>query len=136
MIRRVKQSIMIEIRSTLCYDWFKGGGYPLINERLVAIRTQLGMSQRAFCKRLNLTQSTYAPFETGRCPMRDIYISLICRVYSVNETWFRTGEGEMFTDKSDSSLNELLEIYDGLTPSLKRFLLNQARELQELQGEM
>ena len=105
-----------------------------MNERLVAIRKSLEMSQRAFCKRLNITQSTYAPFETGRCPMRDIYISLICRVYNVNETWFRTGVGEMFVNpenKADRTLDELLSIYDSLKPPLKRLLLEQAKILQD-----
>ena len=107
-----------------------------VNKRLVAIRGHFGMSQREFCKRLGVTQSTYAPFETGRREMRDAYITLICRVYGVDETWFRTGEGEMFAEKADMSLDELLSIYDTLSPSLKRFLLRQAKGLQELQDEI
>lgn len=103
-----------------------------MKERLIELRNYFQMSQREFCEKMSLKQQTYAPFETGRRIIRDTYITLICQTYNVNEKWLRTGEGEMFIEKPDRQLDELLEIYDKLTPALKSFLLNHAKEIREL----
>lgn len=106
-----------------------------MKERLIELRKHLDLSQRAFAERLGMSQSTYAPLETGR-EIRDAYVKLICQAYDVNEKWFRTGEGEMFVKEPDHDLEELLRIYDNLPPSLKSFLIKQAKELQSLQDEI
>lgn len=36
----------------------------------------------------------------GRGEPSERTVSDICRLYDVNETWLRTGEGEMFTERS------------------------------------
>lgn len=107
-----------------------------MRERLVAIRTRYQMSQREFSGRLGMTQSTYAPLETGKRDIRDAYVKLICKTYGVSESWFRTGKGDMLTDMTDSELGKLLSIYDTLTPALRKSLLRQAKELQVLQEEI
>jgi len=107
-----------------------------MKERLIELRkNHFQMSQKEFAERLGMAQSTYAPLETGR-EIRDAYVKLICQAYNVNEEWLRTGEGEMFIEKPDRELEELLSIYDGLTPSLKKFLIKQAKDLQNLQDEI
>lgn len=105
-----------------------------MRERLIELRKFFDMSQREFAEKLGMAQSTYAPLEINR-EIRDAYVKLICQAYNVNEQWFRTGSGEMFNEKPDRELEELLKIYDGLTPSLKKFLLKQAKDLQALQIE-
>lgn len=107
-----------------------------MRERLLELRNYFKMSQREFCSKIGMKQGTFAPLETGIREIRDTYVKLICQAYNVNEEWFRTGKGEMFLEKPDRELEELLNIYDNLTPSLKRFLLNQAKELQSLQNEL
>ena len=108
-----------------------------MNERLLAIRKYFRLSQRDFCERLKITQSTYAPWETGKREIRDMYVRLICQAYGVNEEWFKNGTGEMFDDeKPDASLDELLNLFDGLSPLLKGYLLGQARGLRDLQREL
>jgi transcriptional regulator with XRE-family HTH domain len=106
-----------------------------VRERLIQFRKHLKLSQQAFAERIGMSQSTYAPLEKSR-EIRDAYVKLICNVYCVNEQWLRYGEGEMLSDKVDNSLNELLDIYDGLPSALQRFMLKQAKELQILQDEM
>jgi hypothetical protein len=54
----------------------------------------------------------------------------------VNEEWFRTGEGDMFITAPNRELDELLGVYDNLTPMLKSYLLKQARGIQDLQQEL
>ena len=41
---------------------------------------------------------------------RDSVIASICRLYNVNETWLRTGEGEMFLDLGPDA--QLEKIFD------------------------
>ena len=94
------------------------------------------MSQREFCRRLGMTQSTYAPLETGKREIRDAYVKLICQIYSINETWLKSGNGPMFAEEPDRKLEELLRIYDELKPCFKNFLLSQAKGLLNLQKEI
>ena len=67
-----------------------------MNERLKELRKALHLNQTEFGERLGLKQSTITNYEIGlRTPM-DSTIKSICDTYGVNETWLRTGEGEMF----------------------------------------
>jgi len=108
-----------------------------MRERLIELRKKyFDMSQREFCERLGMSQSTYAPLETGKRDIREAYAKLICQAYKVNEDWFKNGEGEIFEVQPDRELDELMGLYDNLTPMLKAYLLKQARGIQELQGEL
>lgn len=71
-----------------------------MNHRIRELRKTLGLTQTEFGKRLGIKQTTVAGYETGgRTPM-DAVISLICRQFQVNETWLRTGKGEMFSNRT------------------------------------
>ena len=56
-----------------------------MKERLKELRKALGLSQQEFSERINVAQSTYAHFETGRRELRDIHISQICTTFNVRE---------------------------------------------------
>lgn len=43
-----------------------------------------------------MKQNTIAQYEIGRTIPSDAIIFSICREFNVNETWLKTGEGEMF----------------------------------------
>lgn len=83
-----------------------------MKERLKELRAALGVGQIEFSKRINVAQSTYAQFETGRREPRDIHISQICTTFNVNEHWLRTGEGEMFLAGNSELIDGLVEKYD------------------------
>lgn len=71
-----------------------------MNHRIRELRKTLGLTQTEFGKQLGIKQTTVAGYETGgRTPM-DAVISLICRQFQVNETWLRTGKGEMFSNRT------------------------------------
>lgn len=74
-----------------------------MDERLKELRKFLHLNQAEFARQTNISQSMVAAFETGIRKVKDIHISQICTAFNVNESWLRTGEGEMFV-KSDSSL--------------------------------
>ena len=73
-----------------------------MNNRVKAIRksTQTHLSQEAFGKRLGVTGAAISKIESGERNLTDQLIISICQIFHVNETWLRTGEGSMFTERS------------------------------------
>lgn len=75
-----------------------------MNERIKQVRKKLGLNQTQFGERIGIKQTTVAGYETGARVPLDTVITSICREFSVNEVWLRTGEGgedNMFTKLSD-----------------------------------
>ena len=77
-----------------------------MNKRLKELRKALNMTQTEFAERLGAKQSTIATYEIGRNVPSDPIVHSICVAFNVNETWLRTGEGEMFVAPSEFSLDE------------------------------
>ncbi|MEY9975266.1 helix-turn-helix domain-containing protein [Lysinibacillus sp. RC79] len=75
-------------------------------ERLKEIREYTKLNQADFAKSLGMGQSTLAMLEVGKREILDRHIKTVCSIYNVNETWFRTGEGEMFVQSETFSLDE------------------------------
>ena len=67
-----------------------------MNERIALIRKEKKCKQDDFAESLGLTKNFISLIETGKREPSDRTIKDICRVYNVNETWIRTGEGDMF----------------------------------------
>ena len=74
-----------------------------MNERIKKLRKHLDLTQREFGSRIGIKGNTIANYELGRNEPIDAVISLICREYNVNETWLRTGTGEMFNPSPSSA---------------------------------
>lgn len=71
-----------------------------MNKRIRELRKLLGYTQQRFADAIGVKQNTVAQYEMGRNQPIDSVINLICREFNVNETWLRTGEGEMFVQVS------------------------------------
>lgn len=71
-----------------------------MKERIKALRKALNLTQAEFAERTGIKQNTVATYEMGRNPPTDTVITLIVREFGVNETWLRTGVGEMFERRS------------------------------------
>lgn len=67
-----------------------------MKERLKKLRKSLDLTQQAFANKIGMKQNTIAQYEIGRTIPSDAIIFSICREFNVNETWLKTGEGEMF----------------------------------------
>ncbi len=65
--------------------------------RIKELRKKLRLTQQSFADTLGMKQNTIASYEIGRIEPSDPTIKHICKEFNVNETWLRTGEGEMFT---------------------------------------
>lgn len=73
-------------------------------KRLKKLRNELEMTQQEFADVLGTARGNISAYEVGKNAPSDAVISLICKTdFSkgrVNETWLRTGEGEMFIEAS------------------------------------
>ena len=80
-----------------------------MNERIKELRKYLDLTLVEFGARIGMTKSNVSLIENGKITPREQTIALICQVYGVNETWLRTGEGEMFSrrpSRVDAMLRE------------------------------
>lgn len=66
-----------------------------INERFRELRENLDLTQEEFAKRANRTRSEIKNIEYGKTSPKEEIISSVCSAFRVNESWLRTGEGEM-----------------------------------------
>lgn len=71
-----------------------------MNKRIGEVRKNQKLNQQEFADKLGLTKNFISLLETGSREPSDRTIKDICREFSVNETWLRTGEGEMFIQLS------------------------------------
>lgn len=73
-----------------------------MNERIRAIIVAKGMKRTEFAQKLNVSQAYISQLCSGTKTPSDRTIMDICREFDVNEYWLRTGEGEMFIQKTRS----------------------------------
>ena len=78
-------------------------------ERIRAVRIAAGLTQPEFAEKLGLTKNFISLIENGQREPSERTIRDICRVFSVNESWLRTGEGDM--KKPQTRDEQLAEIF-------------------------
>lgn len=84
-----------------------------IGDRIKKVRKKNDLTQQEFADRIGIKRNTIATYEIGRNAPIDAIIILICREFNISEKWLRTGEGEMFVQRSRDDelaafMNELL----------------------------
>lgn len=67
-----------------------------MNERIKELRKVLNLTMEKFGERVGVTRSAMSNIENGNRNLTEQMLRSICREFSVNEEWLRTGEGEMF----------------------------------------
>ena len=78
-----------------------------LKDRLKQIRKDNKLSQSALGKLIGISSSQIACYEPGYREITDRAINDICRELNINETWLRTGEGEMYVvSEQDEKLAE------------------------------
>ncbi len=83
-----------------------------MNKRLREARNALNLRQKDFAEKLFLKLSSYANWESGCSPIPQAKIPLICLTFGINETWLRTGEGEMLAAAGSTSTTNLPSPYE------------------------
>jgi len=109
-----------------------------MNKRLREVRKALKINQSDFALKIGMAQSGYSQVETGENTLTEQNIKLISLIYGVNETWLRTGEGEMFNPVAkpkDDDEKKLLEMFRCLSPEMRAFVLQKIQECLRLDRE-
>ncbi len=88
-----------------------------MEERIKELRKTIGLTQDEFAKRIGLARSSVAKYEIGEREPNNAIILSICRIFNVNESWLRDGEGEMFKEdpmeeEAAFYVRQLLEEYE------------------------
>ena len=122
-----------------------------MNERIALVRKSLGLTQEKFAEQVGLSRNFMWMIESGTRVPSDRTISDICREFNVNETWLRTGEGEMFdqitrsekitafltditADEGDDFKRRFVEMLAELEPEDWKLLERMAEKLQKKEG--
>ena len=123
-----------------------------MNARIKKLRKELGLTLDKFGEKLGVTKPTISRIENGVNNVTEQMIKSICREFNVNETWLRTGEGEMFVDMdtedelmrwagevlsgSDTSFQKrFVKMLMGLNPAQWKVLEEKILELYEKQDK-
>lgn len=75
------------------------------------MRKALDLTQQEFADRIGISRGNIATYETRDGSPGNSVINLICREFNVNETWLRTGAGEMFVEAPSDTLDALVQEY-------------------------
>lgn len=71
-----------------------------LSQRISKVIDTIGIKKTIFAEKLNVSQAFVSQMCSGASQPSDRTIADICRTFDVNEDWLRTGEGEMFVQKS------------------------------------
>ena len=117
-----------------------------MNERIKKLRKALDLTQQAFADRIGIRQNTVAKYETNRGTPTTSVISLIVREFNVSEKWLRTGEGDMFNQSVENTVDRLcaelhaselesgiIRAYFRIDPRIREPFMQ--RMIQEMQSE-
>ena len=106
-----------------------------MNNRIRELRKALDLSQKDFSERIGLKQNAISYMEKSGSTVTEHNVKTICSQFCVNETWLRSGSGDMFLEK-DKKQKEFFDIFNELSPVLQDYLIKTARDLLETQLKM
>ena len=72
------------------------------NDRIKEVRQAKNLTLEKFGERVGVQKSAISKIEHGENAVSDQIRRAVCRGFDVNEHWLRTGEGEMFIQKTRS----------------------------------
>lgn len=93
-----------------------------MKNRIKQLRKELGLTQEAFGNKIGIKRNSIANYEIGRNNPIDAVIFSICRTFSVNETWLRTGEGEMFVKPENHYTSNLIKLSRNENPTVQAMI--------------
>ena len=109
-----------------------------MNERIRRLRKTLDMTQQEFADKLGVKRNTVGQWECGINGITDQVAISICREFNVNENWLRTGEGDMFVERTRGE--QLASFFEDLqsdtTDPFKRQFILTLSALDDAEWEM
>lgn len=70
------------------------------NDRIKDVRKCLGLTQEKFGEAVGMKKSSLSTTENGVNAVSNQLRTAVCREFHVREEWLRTGEGEMFEERT------------------------------------
>ncbi len=108
-----------------------------MNDRLKQVRNNLQISQAKLAEEMHVTRNIIANYESGRVEPTDLFITLLCSKYRINEEWFRYGTGEMHIGESKESIiaNITANLFNSVESDLRFKLIKIVNSLSDEQLE-
>lgn len=115
-----------------------------IGNRIAKIIEAKGIKKVQFASRINVDQSYISQLTSGKKTPSDRTVADICREFNVSESWLRTGEGEMFVEKTESEelaaffgdlLKDEPDFRHRLIAAMSRLTLDEWKVLEKLAVE-
>ena len=82
-----------------------------MERRVKEIRLALDMTQEAFGAKIGIGKSGVSAIESGTRSLTKQHIKLLRSELNINESWLRTGEGDMFQTADGHSLDALEKLH-------------------------
>ena len=93
-----------------------------MKDRIKLIRKENNLNQTEFAEKLGLSRNHIAQVETDKGKFSERTIKDICRIWNINETWLKNGEGEMHISHNARVAELLASIARGDEPFLESFI--------------
>lgn len=104
-----------------------------MKDRIKKIRKDSKLTQVEFGEKIGVKGNTITNYETGLRTPTDAVILSICREFSVDQNWLKTGIGEPYIKKSkNQQIGDLIgEVLKSDEDSFKRRLVSALAKLDE-----
>jgi len=96
-----------------------------IGKRIKELRQTLNISQVEFSKAIFISGGYIAELESDHRKTNDRIIHLISLTFGVNETWLKTGEGDMFFKTTEEKLQRMTSLFNELPPKFQDYAIQQ-----------
>lgn len=100
--------------------------------RIIQIRKENKLSQEQFAKKIGLSRNFINQVETNKKNISDRTINDICREFSINEEWLRTGKGDMYKIPEDETAMIVSDLLIKENNPLYDIILGIAKVYQQL----
>jgi transcriptional regulator with XRE-family HTH domain len=104
-----------------------------INNRIKDVRAALRLTQVQCSRILSMSTGYLAGIEVSKRKVNDRFVKLMCSAFNVNETWLRTGEGEMFSTGPSEQYVKLSNLFHELNPTFQEYIIKQVDLLLAIQ---
>jgi len=101
----------------------------MVSERIKHLRKSLKMSQAEFAQALFLSNGYVADLEMGNKKANNRIIRLISLSFGVDETWLKSGIGNMFLKGQTDKLQRMTSLFNDLPPKFQDYVMIQIEQL-------
>jgi len=103
-----------------------------LGERLIELRTALGLTQEEFAHKIRVSKGYITSLERSHRELNSRLIKLISDTFGANEDWIKTGKGKMFTEPNVVNIDEVIALYKQLHPKLQKLVIEQLKVLLDM----